>query len=90
MSDATFYKWRAKYGGLQVSDVKLKKLLAEQMLERVAREGGYPDVLTVDNGPELRGRALDGWADGHGVQLYFIDPGKPTQNASTAAFGRNA
>ena len=44
MSDATFYKWKAKYGGLQVSDVrrlkdleaengKLKKLLAEQMLE---------------------------------------------------------
>jgi len=43
-SDATFYKWKAKYGGLQVSDVrrlkdleaengKLKKLLAEQMLD---------------------------------------------------------
>ena len=39
-----------------------------EMLERVARERGYPDVLTVDNGPELRGRALDGWADDHGVQ----------------------
>ena len=43
MSDASFYKWKAKYGGLQVSEVrrlkdlevengKLKKLLAEQML----------------------------------------------------------
>jgi putative transposase len=43
MSDVTFYKWKAKHGGLQVSDVrrlkdleeensKLKKLLAEQML----------------------------------------------------------
>ena len=42
-----------------------------EMLERVARERGYPDVLTVDNGPELRGRALDGWADDHGVQLYW-------------------
>ena len=42
-----------------------------EMLERVAREQGYPDVLTVDNGPEFRGRALDGWADDHGVQLYF-------------------
>lgn len=31
-----------------------------EMLERVARELGYPDVLTVDNGPEFRGRALDG------------------------------
>ncbi|WP_454283597.1 DDE-type integrase/transposase/recombinase [Roseovarius sp. MBR-79] len=45
-----------------------------EMLERVARERGYPDILVVDNGPELRGRALDRWADDHGVQLYFIDP----------------
>ena len=57
-----------------------------EMLDRVAHERGYPDVLTVDNGPELRGRALDGWADGHGVQLYFIDPGKPTQNAYIESF----
>jgi len=43
-SDATFYKWRSKYGGMEVSDAKrlkgledenrkLKKLLAEQMLD---------------------------------------------------------
>tara|TARA_R110000744_G_C19287146_1_gene554261 strand:- start:61 stop:927 length:867 start_codon:yes stop_codon:yes gene_type:complete len=57
-----------------------------EMLERVARERGYPDVLTIDNGPELRGRALDGWAHDHGVQLYFIDPGKPTQNAYIESF----
>lgn len=57
-----------------------------EMLERVARERGYPDILVVDNGPELRGRALDGWADDHGVQLYFIDPGKPTQNAYIESF----
>jgi len=57
-----------------------------EMLERVARERGYPDVLTVDNGPELRGRALDGWAYDRGVELYFIDPGKPTQNAYIESF----
>lgn len=44
LSDATFYKWRSKYGGMEVSDVKrlkqledenarLKKLLAEQMMD---------------------------------------------------------
>ena len=43
-SDATFYKWRAKYGGLEVADAKrlkgleeenrkLKKLLAELLLD---------------------------------------------------------
>ena len=44
ISAATFYKWKAKYGGMEVSDArwlkaledentKLKKLLAEAMLD---------------------------------------------------------
>ena len=44
ISSATFYKWKAKYGGLEVSEAKrlrsledenrrLKKLLAETMLD---------------------------------------------------------
>ena len=51
-----------------------------ELLE-LARERVYPDILVVDNGPEPRRRALDGWADDHGVPLYFIDPSKPTQSA---------
>ena len=57
-----------------------------EMLNRVARERGYPDILVVDTEPELRGRALDAWADDNGVQLYFIDPGKPNQNAYIECF----
>lgn len=49
-SDASYYLWRSKYGGMEVSDAKrlkaleaenarLKKLLAESMLENeVTRE----------------------------------------------------
>jgi putative transposase len=44
ISDATFYKWRSRFGGMEVSDArrlkaleeenrKLKKLLAETMLD---------------------------------------------------------
>ena len=44
ISDATFYKWRSKYGGMEVPDAKrlkaleaenakLKKMLAEQMMD---------------------------------------------------------
>jgi putative transposase len=47
MSDVSFYTWRRKYGGLDVSEAKrlrqleeenrkLKKLLADTMLEKVA------------------------------------------------------
>jgi putative transposase len=44
ISDATFYKWRSRFGGMELSDArrlkaledenrKLKKLLAETMLD---------------------------------------------------------
>ena len=44
ISDATFYKWRSRYGGMEVADARklkgleeenrrLKKLLAESMLD---------------------------------------------------------
>jgi putative transposase len=56
------------------------------LLEDAARERGHPDVLVVDNGPELRGRDLDRWAHEHGVRLFFIDPGKPMQNGSIESF----
>jgi putative transposase len=56
------------------------------MLEDVARDRGHPDMLVVDNGPELRGRDLDRWAYENGVKLFFIDPGKPMQNASIESF----
>jgi putative transposase len=47
ISDATFYKWKAKYGGLDVSEARrlksledenrrLKELLAEAMLDNAA------------------------------------------------------
>ena len=47
MSDATFYTWKSKYGGLEVSEAKrlraleaenakLKRLLADAMLDNAA------------------------------------------------------
>ena len=50
VSKTTFYKWRAKYGGMTVSDAKrlrsledenrrLKELLAEAMLDNRALKG---------------------------------------------------
>ena len=52
VSDATVYKWKAKYGGLEVSEAKrlraledenakLKRLLAETMLDNA----GLKDLL---------------------------------------------
>jgi putative transposase len=49
-------------------------------LEEAALERGYPQRITIDNGPEFRSAALDAWAYQHGVALEFIEPGKPMQN----------
>ena len=52
ISEATLYNWKAKYGGMDVSDAKrlkalekenakLKKLLAEQMLDASALQSQF-------------------------------------------------
>lgn len=58
VSDATFYNWKAEYGGMDVSDAKrlraleeeitkLKKLLAEQILD----EAALHELLSKWQGP---------------------------------------
>ena len=56
------------------------------VLERLAETRGLPDVITMDNGPEFAGRALDEWAYRKGVKLNFIRPGKPIENAFAESF----
>lgn len=55
-------------------------------LNAVAAIRGYPKRLRVDNGPELTSSALLEWSVEHGVELHFIDPGKPAQNAWIESF----
>ncbi|MBN9597823.1 MAG: IS3 family transposase [Afipia sp.] len=69
ISDATFYKWRSRYGGMEISEArklkaleeenrKLKKLLAESMLDvSTLKEMLGKKLLT----PSLRRRAVT-WA----------------------------
>jgi len=56
------------------------------VLERLAETRGLPEVITIDNGPEFAGKALDEWAYRKGVKLNFIRPGKPIENAFVESF----
>jgi len=55
-------------------------------LMQVVEEKGLPKSIRIDNGPEFTSRVLDQWAYLNGVELDFIHPGKPTDNALIEAF----
>jgi putative transposase len=57
-----------------------------RVLEELSRQCGGPQVIVVDHGPEFTSQALDRWAYRRGVQLHFIAPGKPAQNAYVESF----
>ncbi|ELP3490091.1 IS3 family transposase [Pseudomonas aeruginosa] len=67
-------------------DTSLPGLRVTNVLERLAEMRGLPRSITVDNGPEFAGRALDAWAYQAGVTLSFIRPGKPVENAYIESF----
>ena len=67
-------------------DTSLGGVRVVSVLERLAETRGLPNVITTDNGPEFTGRALDEWAYRKGVQLNFIRPGKPIENAYAESF----
>lgn len=73
--------------GIEV-DLNLPAHRVVRVLERVAAWRGYPAKLRLDNGPEMTSVKLAEWAETNGVQLEFIQPGKPTQNSFIERFNR--
>ncbi len=57
-----------------------------RVLDKISFLRGLPEVITVDNGPEFAGKALDEWAYRKNVKLDFIRPGKPVENAFIESF----
>ena len=55
-------------------------------LMQVVKEKGLPKSIRIDNDPEFTSKVLDQWAYLQGVELDFIRPGKPTDNALIEAF----
>jgi putative transposase len=64
----------------------IKREAVVAVLDRLKATIGLPKRLAVDNGPEFISKALDTWADQHGVQLEFSRPGKPTDSAFVESF----
>ena len=55
-------------------------------MDRLSQDRDLPKAITVDHGTEFTSKVLDEWAYQRGVQLDFIRPGKPTENAFIESF----
>ncbi len=69
-------------------DLNLPAPRVIRVLERIIAFRGYPSRLRMDNGPEFISVVLAEWAEGHDIELEFIQPGKPTQNSYVERFNR--
>jgi putative transposase len=73
--------------GLAVDpDFSLTSRRVIRTLDDIAAVRGYPSRLRVDNGPENCAGVMLQWSIDHNVELHFIDPGKPAQNAWIESF----
>ena len=71
-----------------VIDTSIPSGRVVRTLEQLADVRGVPDALRVDNGPEFISQALVTWCEKRGVELRYIQPGKPNQNAYIERFNK--
>ena len=69
-----------------VADRSLSGVKVAATLRRVLQSRSAPQAITVDNGGDFVGRAMDAWAYAHDVRLDFIRPGEPVENAFIVSF----
>ena len=67
-------------------DTSITGTRVKAVMQRLADTRGLPRSITVDHGPEFEGQVLDAWAYQANVQLSFIRPGKPNENAYIESF----
>lgn len=60
-----------------------------RVLEELVQLYGKPKALRMDNGPELISGAFTEWGEARGIELRYIQPGKPDQNAYIERFNRS-
>src|SRR5690606_14732438 len=73
--------------GIEV-DFSLPAERVIRALEQIIEWRGKPRSIRCDNGPEYVSGKLSAWAEKHGIELAFIQPGKPQQNAYIERYNR--
>jgi putative transposase len=60
-----------------------------RLLEDLVDLHGRPSMLRVDNGPELTAADFSDWCEERAIEIGYIQPGKPDQNAYIERFNRS-
>lgn len=69
-------------------DTSLPAERVVRVLDQVVAWRGQPQALRLDNGPELIAERFMSWCAERGIELRYIQPGKPDQNAFIERFNR--
>ncbi len=59
-----------------------------QVMKRAIEEHGKPDKVRTDNGPEFLALDFTRWCEAQGIEIQYIQPGKPMQNGFVERFNR--
>lgn len=69
-------------------DTSLRAERVIRVLEQLRDWRGLPQAIRCDNGPEYTAQLLQDWCHDHGIELRYIQPGKPNQNAYIERFNK--
>jgi len=70
----------------QVVDTSISGIRVARELTDIAKYRSLPEFIVCDNGLEFRSSVMFKWSQDNKVELNFIDPGKPQQNAFVESF----
>ena len=73
--------------GIEV-DFSLPAERVIRALDQIIEWRGQPEIIRCDNGPEYISELLKSWSEELEIQLEFIQPGKPQQNAYIERYNR--
>ncbi len=61
--------------------VSLPAVRIIRVLDQIISWRGKPARIRMDNGPEFISNVFEIWCKNYGIELLYIQPGKPTQNS---------
>jgi putative transposase len=69
-------------------DTSISGARVKQILEQVIGWRGRPAAIRMDNGPEFMSHELKDYCGEMGIEMRYIQPGKPMQNGYIERFNR--